>query len=217
MSARSSASTAGLAIDRDRQKGQAPDSDQRRALRQPERRDQRIAVGVPRKSGEQVAAQPLGDGEGDREREHARRAARPDQPRQREPQRGKERQAGRQPDDRERQQPAEDLGVDQKRVADPIEAGEEIAEAEPPARGRRRHHAAEAPGGGAIDQPDQDREGEERHRPHVERRQRQRRGGARKECDQHAPPAPGQHDRVGEAGERHGLRRISMAGRRGRA
>jgi hypothetical protein len=41
--------------------------------------------------------------------------------------------AGRQRDDRERQQPAEGFDVDQKCVTDPIESGEKIAEAEPPA------------------------------------------------------------------------------------
>ena len=37
----------------------------------------------------------------------------------------------------ERQQPGESLGVDQKRKADPVEPGDEIAEPEPPAADRR--------------------------------------------------------------------------------
>ena len=53
------------------------------------------------------------------------------------------RPAGR-PMHRERQQPREGLGVDQEREADPVEAGDEIAEAEPPAARRPRvDHAAE--------------------------------------------------------------------------
>src|SRR5262249_26257460 len=36
--------------------------------------------------------------------------------------------------------PAEGLGVDEKRITDPIEAGEEIAEAEPPACASGREH-----------------------------------------------------------------------------
>ena len=66
--------------------------------------------------------------------------------RQREAEAGVAGHAGRQRDDRERQQPAEDLGIDQKGVADPIEPGEEIAEAEPPAGDRRAGSAAEPAG-----------------------------------------------------------------------
>ena len=53
------------------------------------------------------------------------------------PKRGVEREIGRQAGDRDRQQPAEGLGIDQEGVADPVKPGEEIAEAEAPAGGRR--------------------------------------------------------------------------------
>src|SRR5262249_42022415 len=110
---------------------------------------------------------------------------------------------GGQRNDRERQQPAEGLGVDQKRMADPIEAGEEIAEAEPPADRGGREHSAEA-AGRAVDEPDQDRKRNEGQRPNVGGRPRQRRGRAGKERDQNTPPSLGQYDGMGEAGERHG-------------
>ena len=129
---------------------------------------QRVAEGVPGKAGEQVAAQPLGNGERHRQRQDPHRPARPDQRASAEPQRREDRQAGRQRDHRERQQPAEGLGIDQERMADPIETGQEIAEAEPPARAGRRQHAAEPPRRRPVDQPDQDRKGDERDRPEVD-------------------------------------------------
>ena len=69
-------------------------------------------------------------------------AARPQQPRQRDAERREQREAGGQADDGKGQQPAERLGIDQKRMADPVKAGEEIAEAEPPAGDGRGGHAA---------------------------------------------------------------------------
>ena len=186
---------------RDRDEGQPPDADQRSALRQHQRPGQRIAIDVPGKSAEQMAAQPFRGGERERERDQPARPARPEQPRQREAEAGVAGHAGRQRDDRERQQPAEGLGVDQECVADPIKTGEEIAEAEPPAGDRRARQSAAAAGRRAVDQPHQDREREEQHRPGIERRQRQRRQRARRECHQRAPPAPAQHDPVREARE----------------
>ena len=62
--------------DRDREKRQAPDADQRRALRQHQRPGERVAERVPGKAGEQMAAQPFGDGERDRERENRASAPR---------------------------------------------------------------------------------------------------------------------------------------------
>src|SRR5262249_1430866 len=59
-------------------------------------------------------------------------------------------------------------------------------------------------GGSAVDEPDQDRKGEERDRPEVKWRQRQRRRRAGKQRNQIAPPSPGQDDHMGEAGQRHG-------------
>ena len=123
----------GAGADRDAQEGQAPDADERDALRQRQRLSQRVAERVPGKSGEQMAAQPFRAGERGGERQYARRPAHPDQPRRGDAQGGVEREIGRQSGDRDRQQPAEGLGIDQKGVTDPVEAGEKIAEAEAPA------------------------------------------------------------------------------------
>ena len=153
---RSSASVAGLAKAATATKVKPPDADDRRALRQRQRAGQRVAVGVPGKAGQEVAAQPLGD-----------RSARAPAPgcgsarastssaASASPAAGKQRQAGRQADDGERQQPSEDLGIDQERMADPVETGEEIAEPEPPARRGRRPDAAEPSRRRPVDQPDQ--------------------------------------------------------------
>src|SRR5262245_51152430 len=91
-------------------------------------------------------------------------------------------------------------------MADPIEAGEEIAEAEPPADNCGREHSAEATAGHAVDEPDQDRKRNKGNWPNIRRRQRQRRGGAGEERDQNTPPSLGQNDGMGEAGERYGWR-----------
>src|SRR5262249_61202803 len=107
---------------------------------------------------------------GIRQRQPPRSASGPTQYRERNAKRGKQRETGRHQRDRERQQPAERLGVDQERVADPIEPGEEISESEPPARGRCRNEAAPAAGRRPVDEPDQDRERQERRRPYRERR-----------------------------------------------
>ena len=140
-----------------------------------------------------------------------RRPARPEHARERQAEGRVAGHARRQRDDRERQQPAEGLGVDQKGVADPIEPGEEIAEAEPPAGDRRARQSAEAAGRRAIDQPHQNREREEQHRPGVERRHRQHRYRARGERHQRPPPAPAQHDPVRQARDRKTGRRVSTA------
>ena len=118
-------------------------------------------------------------------------AARPEQARERDAERGEDREHRRQADDRERQQPAEGLRVDQKGVADPIKAGEEIAEAEPPAasRPRRARRPNGRPPAPSISQTS-DRKGQEQHRPGVERRQRQRRERAGGEARSAAAASP---------------------------
>jgi len=58
--------------------------------------------------------------------------------------------------------------------------------------------------GRAVNEPDQDRKGDEGQRPNIRGRQRQRRGRAGEEGDQNAPPSLGQYDGMGEASERHG-------------
>ena len=89
-------------------------------------------------------------------------------------------------------------------MADPIEPGEEIAETEPPADRGGREDSTEAAAGRAVNEPDQDRKGDEGQRPNIRGRQRQRRGRAGEEGDQNAPPSLGQYDGMGEASERHG-------------
>jgi hypothetical protein len=121
-----------------------------------------------------MAAQPLGDGEADGEREQARRIAGPEQAGQREACGGEQREIGRQAEHRERHQPGKRRRIDQEGVADPVKSDHEIAEPEPEARHRRRRHAAPSPGSGAVDQPDRNRKGQKQHRPCIKRRHRQR-------------------------------------------
>src|SRR5260370_41624067 len=89
-------------------------------------------------------------------------------------------------------------------MADPIEAGEEIAEAEPPARTRGREQPAQEAAGCTIDKPDQDGKGNERQRPNIGRRKRKRRGRPSEKRNDTTPPSPGQYDGLLEAPERHG-------------
>src|SRR5260370_26771766 len=89
-------------------------------------------------------------------------------------------------------------------MADPIEAGEEIAEAEPPARTRGREQPAQEAAGCTIDKPDQDGKGNERQRPNIGRRKRKRRGRPSEKRNDTTPPSPGQYDGLREAPERHG-------------
>src|SRR5262249_30521842 len=104
-------------------------------------------------------------------------------------------------DDRERHQPGELLRIHQEGDADPIKSGEEIAEAEPPSGSRGDADAADAPRGGAIEQPHDDRHGQKHHRPEVERSERQRRNRAGRKGDGYPPPSPGEHDRMDELDE----------------
>ena len=91
-------------------------------------------------------------------------------------------------------------------MADPIEAGEEIAEAEPPARTRGREQPAQEAAGCTIDKPDQDGKGNKRQRPNIGRRKRKRRGRPSEKRNDTTPPSPGQYDGLREAPERHGWR-----------
>src|SRR5260370_26125962 len=89
-------------------------------------------------------------------------------------------------------------------MADPIEAGEEIAEAEPPAGTRGSEQPAEEAAGCTIDKPDQDGKGNERQRPNIGRRKRKRRGRPSEKRNDTTPPSPGQYHGLREAPERHG-------------
>ena len=188
----------------DRNEGEAPDADHRRALRQRQRIGQRVAEGVPGKAGQDVTAQPFRGGKRNAERQETQRAPDPQGAGQRDAERGEEREHRRQADDRDRQQPAEGRRIDQKGIADPIKADEKIAEAEPPADAGRRGDAAPAAGSGAVDQPHHGRKGQEQHRPEIQRRHRQCRRCAGGEGDQPTPPAPGQYDGMNEPLRLHG-------------
>ena len=64
-----------------------------------------------------------------------------------------------------------------------------MAESEPPARGE-----GGAPGGAAVDQPDQPGEGDDQQRQQMKRRQGACRGDPEDHGDQRPPPAGERHD-----------------------
>ena len=123
----------GRGEDRDRQEGEPVQADERSGLGQREIDAERHAEVVPGKAGEQEAARPFGDPEPEREGENAQRSRRPQEARKRKSRGRKDSERRRQRHDRKRQRPGEFVGLDQKRRADPPEAGEKIAEAHPPA------------------------------------------------------------------------------------
>ena len=157
------------------------------------RAGQRVAECVPRKAGEQMTAQPFGHRERGGQRDNPPGAARPEQPRQREAKAHVDRHRRRKPDDRDRQQPAEGLGVDQKRVADPVKSERGNSRTRTTSRSRRRNRAVPAAGGRAIDQPDQHAERDEHDRPDRERLKRQgwRARPSRMRSARAARPTPG--------------------------
>ena len=149
----SAASTSGAGKDEHRPQRQAVDAEQRRRLHQRQRRGQRIAENVPRETGQDMSAQPFGHararGETSRRASPAGQQARASSGGGRE---NSARPAGRQRH-RERQQPGELLGLDEKRFADPEQTEEEIAKAEPPAGGgRRAQRAGRCRAAGSISQ-----------------------------------------------------------------
>src|SRR5262249_26690095 len=102
-------------------------------------------------------------------------------------------------------QPSEGLGIDQERVADPKEAGDEVAEPEPPADQEAGRRAVPAGRRGAVDQPDHQGKGHEQHRPEMDRGHRQGRNRAGRECDSRTTPSPGEDDGLSQAEPIHGL------------
>ena len=199
--------------DDDGDESEAPQPDQRRALRQGQWSGECVTERVPRKSRECVAAQPFRRGQRHAQSQDAQCATGPKNASQGDAERRIDGEQRRQADHRERQQPAEGRSVDQKGEADPIETGDEITETKTPAGRGRRTHAAPTGDAGTVDQPDQRRESQKQYRPEIERRHRQRRQRAGDECDQTAPPAPGQHDRIEQSLERHGVRCAFVFGR----
>jgi hypothetical protein len=79
-----------------------------------------------------MATQPFGRGECDTQSHDAHGPARPQEARQRDAERDENRQPRRQADHGNRQQPAKGRRIDEEGIADPIKAGEKVAEAEPP-------------------------------------------------------------------------------------
>ena len=184
-------------------------ADERSDLSQREIGAQRHAEVVPGKAGEEEAARPFGEPEPEREGENARGSRRPQEPRDRKACGRKDSEHRRQGDDAERQRPGELVGLDQKRRADPPEAGEKIAEAHPPAGAEGgAHRGDERPSGPAVlravDQPDRDRQRHGDEREQRKRRQRQRPDRARDEGDRAPAPAPGQDDPLDERGQNIG-------------
>src|SRR5262249_62089931 len=90
------------------------------------------------------------------------------------------------------------------RYASPHKPAELTPQTNTPPRPRAGKHSAPAPPRRSPDEPHQDRKGNQAQRPNIRRRQRQRRGRAGEKRDENTPPSLGQHDRMGEALERHG-------------
>ena len=188
----------GAREDCDGDEGQTPEADPGRGLRQRVRRGQRIADRVPGKAGEDVAAQPFGDRQCGGKAEDSTAVGTPHRAGKRKA-RGKEQsEAGGEPGHGDRQQPAECRCVNQEGVADPVEPGEKVTEAEPPATQSCRRNSTGTPASGAVDQQDQNRKSQKQHRPRIERRKRQNRHGAGRKGDQRTSPAPGEKDTVDE-------------------
>src|SRR5262249_24397677 len=106
--------------------------------------------------------------------------------------------------DGEWQQPSERFGVDQKCVTDPIKACEEIAKAEQPANARGRKDASPSRRRRAMNEPNENGEGDKHGRPKIDRRQGQRRRRAGQKGDQRPAPPPSENDRMRQSDERHG-------------
>ena len=195
-------------------------SDDRSGLGKHEILAQSHADLVPGKPGQHDGAQPFAGAETERQRQNARGAGRPDEARQGESDRGKNRERGRQAEHAQRQRPGEPVRFDQKSRAQPPEARDEVAEAPPPADAESRAErgparlAAEAPIGRAVDEPDRRHHGNQQSRREAERRHRQGSHGAGRKADESARPAPRQDDAATQ-GAKGVHRRWSCRNRRG--
>jgi hypothetical protein len=98
----------------------------------------------------------------------------------------------------ERERPFETFSVDENGVADPPEAGDEIAEAEPPAHVEGWPQTPERAASGlsrrAVEQPDQNRKGNKARGEKVERSLGKDREGSGDKSERGAPPTPEQYD-----------------------
>ena len=162
-----------------------------------------MADGIPRETGEDEGADPFEECERRGERGDAAEVVGPEQARHGGGQPIEDRQQRRQQHDGDRQRPGEFVGVDQNRTAHPPQPADEIAEAEPPADGEGGPQAAQQPrrafDGGAVEQPDQDRKGDEADREEIERRQREHGNRAGQKRRKRAPPTPQQYESAGKA------------------
>ena len=166
-------------------------------------RHRRVADGIPGKTGEQEAAQPFRQAKAEGKGGDAADIVAPQQPGDHCRKAIEKGERERNADHREGQGPGKTVGLDQKRRADPPQAGKEIAEAEPPADGEGRPQTPEQTVGGfagrAVEQPDQQRKRDETDGEEIVRRlgkNRQRPGEKR---HQRAPPTPKQNYPAGQA------------------
>ena len=133
------------------------------------RLDPGIADEAPGEAGEDPRAGIVREGPDRGEEEDAREARPPAGPRQREGDGPEEREAAGHAHEREGGHPAVDLGLDEEGIDDPEERRGEVAGA-----GRPADREGGAGARGAVDEPEEDRQGEEEHLRPGDGRLRQR-------------------------------------------
>ena len=137
-----------------RNQREPPQTDHGCGLRKRRHGGKRLTEAVPREAGQHVPAQPFGDGHRRSESENTRRTGRPKKSCEQRSQAGEQGEPGGNRDHREGQEPAELVSLDEQRHSDPVEAGEEVAESEPPAGGECGAQAGTACTG-PVDQPNE--------------------------------------------------------------
>ena len=162
--------------------GERVDAPKTGCLRQPFQRADRIAGQVPWKAGQQVTAQPF---------RHRQQASKQHQtvPTSA-PQAGSDaagqppidRKIGRQPRHSEGNQGGKLFRLDTKGFGNPPQRGHEVAETKAPADGKAAPERLAC--ARAINQPDQNRHGNEQHQPQIERGQGKAGGSAGQGCHQ---------------------------------
>src|ERR1043166_1684536 len=170
------------------EKSQSVNAEQRRALQHAQRGAPTIAREVPGKAREDISAQPFSDGVARRKEKYPRRSFAPSIGIGRAGQRDEQRQSAGKNQRDERQLPGMRRGVHHESVADPVEAGEELAEAEGPAD-RRALPDGPRIGLRPIEQQQQRAIGEQQQRNQSEGCKGQRGQGSRREGESEAPPA----------------------------
>ena len=155
---------------------------------------------VPGQPGQHVAAGELGEAEGDCHRENPCRAWAPQDCGKRRSGGIEQSHAAGEPRHGEGDEPAVPPGLDQKGFGGPIKTGEEIAEAEPESdkRGAAEPRAKPCVAGvAAVEQPDEQAEAQEQHRPDMQRGKGENGDGAREGREQSALPALQRRDPIG--------------------